>query len=106
MKRVFLQFSFRQGWFCEFLEEGPSVLCNSILQTPNRKEQSPTQGEQVPWTRYTAQLIRRYPMGNVPSTSISTSSPPLRFKCLIERFGDLARADDITPEVNNGYVDE
>ena len=21
MKRVFLQFSFRQGWFCEFLEE-------------------------------------------------------------------------------------
>jgi hypothetical protein len=45
-------------------------------------------------------------MGNVPSTSISTSSPPLRFKCLIERFGDLARADDITPEVNNGYVDE
>ncbi len=21
MKRVFLQFSFRQGWFCEFMEE-------------------------------------------------------------------------------------
>ena len=21
MKRVFLQFSFRQGWFCQFLEE-------------------------------------------------------------------------------------
>ena len=21
MKRVFMQFSFRQGWFCEFLEE-------------------------------------------------------------------------------------
>jgi hypothetical protein len=45
-------------------------------------------------------------MGNVPSTSVLPSSPPLRFECLIERFGDLAHANDITPEVNNGYEDE
>lgn len=26
MKRVFLQFSFRQGWFCQFLEEDRKTL--------------------------------------------------------------------------------
>lgn len=45
-------------------------------------------------------------MGTVPSTPISLSSLPLRFEWLIERFGELAAVDDITPELNNGHEDE
>jgi hypothetical protein len=40
----------------------------------------------------------------MPSTSISSPSPPLRIEWLIKRFGDLAA--DITLELNNGHEDE
>jgi hypothetical protein len=38
MKRVFLQFSFRQGWFCEFLEEdGKTRLPRKVILADDRK---------------------------------------------------------------------
>ena len=38
MKRVFLQFSFRQGWFCEFLEEDRKTrLPRTVMLTDERK---------------------------------------------------------------------
>ena len=30
MKRVFLQFTFRQGWFCEFMEEDRKTACRAL----------------------------------------------------------------------------
>ena len=41
-------------------------------------------------------------MGSVPSTSISSSSPPLRIEGLIKRFGDVTAIDGITLELNSG----
>ena len=38
MKRVFLQFSFRQGWFCQFLEEDrKTLLPRTVLLSDERK---------------------------------------------------------------------
>ena len=38
MKRVFLRFSFRQGWFCEFLEEGQKTpLPRTVVLADERK---------------------------------------------------------------------
>ena len=35
MKRVFLQFSFRQGWFCEFLEEDRKTRLPCTVMLPD-----------------------------------------------------------------------
>lgn len=38
MKRVFLQFSFRQGWFCEFMEEDRKTrLPRTVILADERK---------------------------------------------------------------------
>ena len=38
MKRVFLQFSFRQGWFCEFMEEDRKTrLPRTVILSDERK---------------------------------------------------------------------
>ncbi len=38
MKRVFLQFSFRQGWFCEFMEEDQKTrLPRTVTLADERK---------------------------------------------------------------------
>jgi hypothetical protein len=38
MKRVFLKFSFRQGWFCQFLEEdGKTSLPRTVVLSDERK---------------------------------------------------------------------
>jgi len=38
MKRVFLQFSFRQGWFCEFMEEDRKTrLPRTVMLSDERK---------------------------------------------------------------------
>ena len=38
MKRVFLQFSFRQGWYCQFLEEdGKTPLPRTVMLEDQRK---------------------------------------------------------------------
>ena len=38
MKRVFLRFSFRQGWFCQFLEEDRKTpLPRTVLLSDERK---------------------------------------------------------------------
>jgi hypothetical protein len=38
MKRVSVQFSFRQGWFCEFLEEDRKTrLLRTVVLTDKRK---------------------------------------------------------------------
>lgn len=39
-------------------------------------------------------------MGSVPSTSISSSSPPLRIEGLIKRFGDLTAVNDVSLELH------
>jgi hypothetical protein len=38
MKRVFLRFRFRQGWFCQFLEEdGKTPLPRTVVLSDERK---------------------------------------------------------------------
>ena len=39
-------------------------------------------------------------MGSVPSTSISSSSPPLRIEGLIKRFGDVTAVNDVSLELH------
>ena len=38
MKRVFLQFSFRQGWFCEFLEEDRKTRLPGTAMLPDERK--------------------------------------------------------------------
>src|SRR6516162_5856029 len=38
MKRVFLQFSFRQGWFCEFLEEDRKTRLPRTVMLPDERQ--------------------------------------------------------------------
>ena len=38
MKRVFLQFSFRQGWFCEFLEEDRKTRLPRTVMLPDERK--------------------------------------------------------------------
>jgi len=41
-------------------------------------------------------------MGSVPSTSISSASPPLRIEGLVKRFGGLTAVSDVTLQLNSG----
>lgn len=38
MKRVFLQFSFRQGWFCEFMEEDRQTRLPHTVMLPDERK--------------------------------------------------------------------